>query len=294
MKPAAVSRYHARMQRVLDHIDTHLDETLSVETLSEVAAFSPFHFQRQFSALFGMGVYRYIQLVRLKRASYRLAFRQNESITEIALDSGYDMPEAFSRAFKQRTGQTPSSFRNEPDWLPWQETFGSINRTRRALMTDTFTDEQVRIIDFAETPIAIMEHRGDPALIGDTLRRFIAWRKKTGLSPRTSATFNLLHTDPETCAPEDFRIGICVATARDLSSAEDGIQTEIIPAGRCAVLRLEGSSDDLRPAATFLYADWLPRSGEELRDFPVFVQRVTFFPEVPENQAITDIFLPLR
>jgi len=294
MKPTAVSRYHARMRRVLDHIDAHLSEALSVEALSEVAAFSPFHFQRQFSALFGMGVYRYIQLVRLKRASYRLAFRETESITEIALDSGYEMSEAFSRAFKQRTGQTPSAFRSEPDWIPWQATFGSINRTRRTVMTDSFTDDEVSIVDFPETPIAIMEHRGDPALIGDTLRRFIAWRKRMGLSPQTSATFNLLQTDPETCAPEDFRMGICVATKREVVSDENGISPGLIPAGRCAVLRLKGSSDDLRPAATFLYADWLPRSGEELRDFPIYVQRVTFFPEVPENEAITDIFLPLK
>ena len=161
-------------------------------------------------------------------------------------------------------------------------------------MTETFTDDLVAIVDFAETPIAIMEHRGDPALIGDTLRRFIAWRKKTGLSPQNSATFNLLHTDPETGAPEDFRMDICVATTRDVASREDGISSGVIPAGRCAVLRLKGSSDDLRPAATFLYADWLPRSGEELRDFPVYVQRVSFFPEVPENEAITDIFLPLK
>ena len=54
MKSATISRYHARMQRVLDHVDAHLDENLSVERLSGVAAFSPFHFQRQFSALFGM------------------------------------------------------------------------------------------------------------------------------------------------------------------------------------------------------------------------------------------------
>lgn len=43
-----------------------------------------------------------------------------------------------------------------------------------------------------------------------------------------------------------------------------------------------------------LYASWLPGSGEELRDFPLFMQRLTFFPDVPDNEAITDIYLPLR
>ena len=35
-------------------------------------------------------------------------------------------------------------------------------------------------------------------------------------------------------------------------------------------------------------------TGAELRDFPVFFQRVSFFPEVPANEAVTDVFLPLR
>src|SRR5260221_3730956 len=67
-----------------------------------------------------------------------------------------------------------------------------------------------------------------------------------------------------------------------------------IPVGRCAVLRHTGADDGLAAAITHLYADWLPRSGEDLRDFPVYLQRITFFPDVPEHEAVTDIFLPLR
>ena len=67
-----------------------------------------------------------------------------------------------------------------------------------------------------------------------------------------------------------------------------------IPAGRCAVLRHTGADDGLAAAITHLYADWPPRSGEDLRDFPVYLQRITFFPDVPEHEAVTDIFLPLR
>lgn len=44
----------------------------------------------------------------------------------------------------------------------------------------------------------------------------------------------------------------------------------------------------------YLYSEWLPQSGEETRDFPGYLQRVDFFPDVPENEAVTDVFLPLR
>ncbi|WP_139276451.1 AraC family transcriptional regulator, partial [Pararhizobium antarcticum] len=45
------------MQRVLDHIDRHLDDDLDLEAVSNVAAFSKYHFHRQFTANFGLSVH---------------------------------------------------------------------------------------------------------------------------------------------------------------------------------------------------------------------------------------------
>ena len=148
-----------------------------------------------------------------------------------------------------------------------------------------------RLRSFASRPMA---HRGDPALIGETIRRFIAWRKAAGLSPRTSATFNIFYCDPHTTAPADFHLDLCAATDRAVAPDNHGVTSGLILAGRCARLRVVGSSDDLEPAALFLYRNWLPASGEETRDFPLYCQRVSFFPDVPEHEAITDLFLPLR
>lgn len=96
---------HDRYHRVFEYIDRHLDETLNVENLSQVACLSKFHFHRQFSALYGIGVGAYIKLVRLKRASYQLAFRDNQKIVEIAFMAGFESPEAFSRTFTQMMGK---------------------------------------------------------------------------------------------------------------------------------------------------------------------------------------------
>jgi AraC family transcriptional regulator len=294
MKQGVASSYHARMQRVLVYIDEHLDDDLRVDVLCDVAAFSKHHFHRQFSALFGVGVYRYVQLLRLKRASFRLAFRVDESVLQIALDSGYEGPEAFARAFKQRLGQTPRSFRSSPEWTPWHTAYEPLTQARSLQMQAPITDDDVRIQDFPETPVAIMEHRGDPAHVGETIRRFISWRTVHGLSPARSATFNLLHDDPETTPPGEYRMSLCAAARGRIDDNDQGVTAGVIPAGRCAVMRLMGSSDCLRAAALYLYADWLPRSGYDLRDFPIFAQRVAFFPDVPEHEAITDVFLPLK
>lgn len=112
-RPIHPAHYHSRMQRVLAHIDRHLDEDVGLEALSAVAAFSPYHFHRQFSAIFGLSLHRYVQLARMKRASWRLAYRSGDSVTEIAFDAGYEAPDSFARAFRQRMGQAPTAFREE-------------------------------------------------------------------------------------------------------------------------------------------------------------------------------------
>ena len=134
MSSTPADRYLARFRRVFDFIDAHADEDLCLERLSGIAAFSKFHFQRQFSDSFGISVHKYVRLVRLKRASYALAFRDDSRIVDIALDSGYDGPESFARAFRKNTGQSPSEFRKQPQWLPWHATYEPLGELRSKYM----------------------------------------------------------------------------------------------------------------------------------------------------------------
>ena len=294
MNAEPAEAYARRFRRVLEYIETHLDEDLRVELLSGVAAFSKFHFQRQFSASFGLSAAKYVQLLRFKRASYELAFRPERRVVAIALASGYDSHEAFSRAFKQLFGQTPSEFRECPEWEPFHSQYQRLFEIRSEQMKQRFTSEDVRIVDFPETRVAAFEHRGDPKTIGDSIRKFIEWRKHNDLPPRVSATFNIAYNSPRDSAPEAFRVDICAATQRDVTENAYGVLPKTIPGGRCAVIRHVGSDDLLGETLTYLYAQWLPASGEELRDFPLFFQRLKFFPDVPEHEATTDVFLPLR
>ncbi|MEG3146864.1 AraC family transcriptional regulator [Sphingomonas sp. RT2P30] len=290
---AALENYHGRMQRVLDHIDRHLDDDLDLDMVSGIAAFSKFHFHRQFSATFGLSLHRYVQLARMKRASYRLAYSDAQRVTEIAMDAGYDAPDAFARAFRQRFGQSPSSFRSSPDWAPWHAAFEPLDDARSRLMQKTFTPDDVTIRDVPPTPVAIMEHRGDPATLGATIQRFIVWRRAAGLHPSKSPTFTVWRSERRPAAPDDFSLDLCVGTDRPIAAADETVSAGEIPGGRCAVLRVVGNTDNLEPAALYLYRDWLPASGEEARDFPLYCQRLAMFPEVAEHETVAEVFLPL-
>lgn len=102
-----------RLNQVLAYIQENLDGSLSLETLSKVACFSPFHFHRLFAAYVGEPVNSYIRRVRLEMAAFKLA-QSEESVTSIALSVGYETAAAFSKAFKQYFGKNPTEFKRMP------------------------------------------------------------------------------------------------------------------------------------------------------------------------------------
>ena len=290
---STIERYLERFARVLAHIEANSETALSIDDLSEIAAFSRHHFHRQFSGFLGMSAYRYLQFMRMRRASWRLAFRPELSVNDIALATGYEGPEAFARAFRQYAGQSPSEFRHQPDWAEWHSRFRPFIQLRQTTMNTIAAPPVVRVTTFTATRVAKLEHRGSAQRLGDSIRKFIEWRKANKLPPRVSATFNIVHNDPDETPPEEFRFDLCAATDRPIDANDAGVTEFVIPGGRCALLRHRGSDDQLGRSVMHLYANWLPASGEELRDFPLFMQRVKFFPEVPDGEAETDIYLPL-
>ncbi len=127
-----------------------------------------------------------------------------------------------------------------------------------------------------------------------SVQRFIAWRKSCGVSPvGTSRTFGIPYSDPETTAPDEFRIDICGSTLVKVPANDAGVVAKTIPGGRCAVVRHLGSTDAIGKTVHALYGEWLPESGESLRDFPCFFYYIERMPMVAEHDQVTDLYLPL-
>ncbi|OIR00834.1 right origin-binding protein [mine drainage metagenome] len=282
--------YARRFHRVLAYIDHHLDQPLDLEGLSAVAHFSKFHFHRQFSKYMGLTVGRYILLMRLKRASFRLLAEPRARIIDIALEAGFDGPAVFSRAFRQAFGQTPTAFRRHPDWMAWGACFHFAVQTHKRM-----DPMDVTLVTTAPVLVAVLEHRGPPALVNDSALRFIAWRKASGLSPvAASATYGIAYDDPETVPPDQFRFDLCGSIAAPVPANAHGVITKTIPGGRCAVLRHRGPHESLPHSIYPLFRDWLPASGEELRDFPLYFHYLNLKFDTPEQDLLTDIYLPLK
>jgi AraC family transcriptional regulator len=100
-----------RLNDVKLYIREHINEPLNRKVLAAVAGFSVPHFHRIFTNHMGENITDYVRRVRLERAGRKLRMGAVD-ITEVALAAGYDTHAAFSKAFKQQYGFTPSEFRD--------------------------------------------------------------------------------------------------------------------------------------------------------------------------------------
>lgn len=101
-----------RLKRVIDYVESHLFEDLSVTELAEVACLSRSHFARAFRGALGQSPSDYVGDRRLENAKQMLQDK-SLSLTEIAATCCFSSQAAFTRAFKKKTGQSPGAFRRQ-------------------------------------------------------------------------------------------------------------------------------------------------------------------------------------
>jgi AraC-like DNA-binding protein len=99
-----------RLCRARDLLADVHDDPLGIDAVAREAAMSPFHFIRQFNALFGYTPHQFRTRARLDRAKYLLALG-NDSVTDVCLEVGFSSLGSFSDLFARRVGVSPAAYR---------------------------------------------------------------------------------------------------------------------------------------------------------------------------------------
>jgi len=316
-----LSEYSQRMNRVLDHIDRHLDQPLELDTLADVAHFSRFHFHRVFSAWVGETFGDYLRRRRLETGAFYLCARPRATVLEVALLVGFGSGEAFARAFRQRFGCTPSAWReqaparlaegleqvrerrlaqrpgghrnpDQADRNPDQETGAPDGQNGGS----SFFQEpamHVRLVDFPEVKVAYMRHIGPygPSIGRFWREQFAPWLQATGLAG--AQCYGLGLDDPAVTPAERCRYDACVELP-DGFVPDGRANLATLPGGRYAVTTFTGNPMTIGDAWVEFFRDWLPKSGFRCDARPCF----EYYPRrveqgVPPDAFTCDICIPV-
>jgi len=100
------------IQEMIEWIEGHLDQELSVVKISNKSGYSVWHFQRKFVQLLGLNVYEYVRIRRVINATFIL-IRTKRGILDVAVDSGFNCQASFTRTVRGITGYTPAVIRKQ-------------------------------------------------------------------------------------------------------------------------------------------------------------------------------------
>ncbi len=273
--------HRERVARAVDAIVADPTANLRLGDLARLAHFSPFHFHRVYAGVVGETATATIRRVRLALAS-RLLTHSTESITQVGLAVGYDSPQAFTRAFRVFTGQSPRAFR--------QVLGQGINAAGAASMLhgNTAVGPAVQIVDLPAQRLRALRHTGPFATIPHVHRQL---RLRVGVGAicgKWGVSFG------RRGGAGNFRYYAAVASPDPWPEQAD-VETLELPAGRYAVHRLVGPYTLINATVQALYARWMPGSGYEPDDRPILERYLDISSRGIEPAAFrTDLLIPIR
>lgn len=254
--------YIERIQSGIDFVELHLDSNITTEQVAREAGLSQWHFQRIFKATTNETLKSYIRARRLAR-SLELLLETDLRIIDIALSTGYENQESYTRAFKKSFGMTPGHYRKIGD---------------RALFLKKvqITDEYLKHIQANVSLAPEIKHQPTRRLIGlrtyfygvDSDKNNIADK----LHPLWDSFLSRLTEIPDviagTCYGAIQETGkhtdqlnyVAGIEVRHTASIPTGMEEIIIPACTYARFRHRGEVTLLDNTVNFIYSNWLLNS----------------------------------
>ncbi len=95
------------VKTVIEHLNTHSKEEISLDKLASLCGITKYHLSREFKRYTGSTVFSYLNVLKCKNAEGLIL--HGSSVSEAALESGFESLSYFSRTYKKLMGHSPSA-----------------------------------------------------------------------------------------------------------------------------------------------------------------------------------------
>jgi AraC family transcriptional regulator len=255
--------YLRQVQKGIDYIEANLDVDIATSDVARHAGISHWHFQRIFKGLTNETLKTYIRSRRMSGALDALASSQAR-IIDIALASGFETQESFTRAFKCAFGMTPAAYRKHGT------RFQFLRKVR-------FDAEYLRHIHQSVSLDPMLYDQPELRLAGLHTRFFGVDSEKNNMSrklPRLWQQFlerldeihgmvgetgyGLIRQTPAQTDELDYYASVEVTS---IGAPPRGMVQATVPAARYAKFAHRGLATNLDRTVNYIYSTWLAKSG---------------------------------
>jgi len=292
-------QYLNRIDCVLDYIEKHIEKPFTLAELAEVSGFSPYHFSRIFSGVMGETLFCYITRLKLEKAKGWLWTAPQKSITDIALDFGFNDSSEFARAFKRTYGISASRYRKQSKQSKEQSgkpPYNDEKDLKRSGKMDLVYN--VEIAQVEEMPVMYLRHVGTYAGLAKKFHpmmgKLFTYAQKNNLLSENTKLIAVYHDNPNITADEKRRTSVCLTIPSGIKvDAAFGQMT--LEAGKYAIGHFSLDNGEQHSAAwQVMFGEWLPKSGYQPEDGPVFEAYLNDPNTHPQKKHLIDIYLPIK
>lgn len=305
-KQLSRNEYIHRINRVVDYIETHLDDEHSLETLSRIAHFSPFHFHRIFRALTGETINNYVKRIRLQKAGSMLITDYLRPVSEVSALCGFKSTSVFCRAFRDHFGSNTGEFRKY-----YQEEFSKndqLNRKYGQFSQDTplyISDDiinqnrnvnmesNIKVKEMPAMDLVYCRHVGSFDQIGAAYEKLFKWAGPRELVnfPETK-TVTVYHDDPKIVDMEKVRQSACITVEGNVKT-EGEFGKMHLPGGKYVVGNFRVKPHQFGEAWDAV-CQWLADSGYQPSDGNPYEYYPKEHEEGPPPIFTVDICVPVK
>ena len=230
-----------RVGRVLQYIDKHIHQALSLELLSSVATMSRFHFSRVFKECMGESVKAYVRRVKLEKASVDILLSEKK-IKDIAKQYGFKNHATFSRAFKSYFGSSPSqqrSIKMESDSLA-----SLLGQNNLADMGNALSSVELDCVSLKRLPRKTVHCVGTAVEKNDLLLSWMTLIKAVGQKRFAKTANQKMHVF--SCGLNGANYNLQHGFAIELASGVilPNVEVRVIPASLYAVFSIRVKNND--------------------------------------------------
>ena len=282
MRTITYNDYTQRINKVVAYINDHLDESLDLKTLAEVAALSEFHFHRVFKALKGESIGAHISRLRIEAAA-RLLRYSALSIEDIAFNIGYEAPAALSKAFKNQYGITPTKYRTNKD----------IYIMKKEIINPDLALKAPKIMELEPKNLIYVALTGEYGTLdyGKAYEQLWAVVKSQKLFTKGIESICVSYDDPKITEASLQRSEICLSIHKP-AHPEGEVSCKTLAGGKYAVFFYQGSYTHLS-AVYDAAMRWVIDSEYEIREEPTFEKYLNDSRRTPEEKLKTEVYIPI-
>ena len=282
MRTITYNDYTQRINKVVAYINDHLDESLDLKTLAEVAALSEFHFHRVFKALKGESIGAHISRLRIEAAA-RLLRYSALSIEDIAFNIGYEAPAALSKAFKNQYGITPTQYRTNKD----------IYIMKKEIINPDLALKAPKIMELEPKNLIYVALTGKYGTLdyGKAYEQLWAVVKSQKLFTKGIESICVSYDDPKITEASLQRSEVSLAIHKP-AHPEGEVSCKTLAGGKYAVFFYQGSYSYLS-AVYDAAMRWVIDSEYEVREEPTFEKYLNDSRRTPEEKLKTEVYIPI-